>query len=62
MTTQGASMDSIDQDQTVGKGENASNQLFSHASAEVRGKNTLEGKVTSTGDQTHNHLVTRLTR
>ena len=31
--------------------------LFSHASAEVRGKNTLERKVASTGDQTQNHQV-----
>ena len=29
--------------------------LFSHASAEVRGENTAERKVASTGDQTHNH-------
>ena len=36
--------------------------LFSHASAEVRGKNTLERKVASTGDQTHNHQVMSLTR
>ena len=31
--------------------------LFSHASAEVRGKNMPERKFTSTGDQTHNHQV-----
>ena len=31
--------------------------LFSHASAEVRGKNTPEGKLASTGSQTHNHQV-----
>ena len=36
--------------------------LFSHASAEVRGKNTPERKVTSTGDRTHNHQVMSLTR
>ena len=32
-------------------------QLFSHASAEVRGENTPERKVASTGDRTHNHKV-----
>ena len=31
--------------------------LFSRGSAEVRGENTPERKVTSTGDQTHNHQV-----
>ena len=31
--------------------------LFSHASAQERGENTPERKVTSTGDQTHNHQV-----
>ena len=31
--------------------------LFSHASAEVRGENTLERKFTSTGNGTHNHQV-----
>ena len=31
--------------------------LFSHASAEVRGKNTPERKFASIGDQTHNHQV-----
>ena len=31
--------------------------LFSHASAEVRGENTQERKVGSTGDRTHNHQV-----
>ena len=31
--------------------------LFSHASAEVRGENTPERKVASTGDQTHNQQV-----
>ena len=36
--------------------------LFSHASAEVRGKNTPEGKFASTGDQTHNHQVMSPTR
>ena len=35
---------------------------FSHASAEVRGENTLERKFTSTEDQTHNHQVMSLTR
>ena len=35
---------------------------FSHASAEVRGKNTPERKFTQTGDQTHNHQVMSLTR
>ena len=32
--------------------------LFSHASAEVRGENTPERKLASTGYQTHNHQVT----
>ena len=32
-------------------------QLFSHASAEVRGKNTPERKFASTGDQAHNHQI-----
>ena len=36
--------------------------LFSHASAEVRGENTPERKVASTGDQTHNHQVMSQTR
>ena len=36
--------------------------LFSHASAEVRGENTPERKVASTGDRTHNHKVTSPTR
>ena len=36
--------------------------LFSHAPAEVRGENTPEGKVGSTGDRTHNHQVMSLTR
>ena len=36
--------------------------LFSYASAEVRGKNKLERKFASTGDQTHNHQVMSLTR
>ena len=36
--------------------------LFSHASAEVRGKNTPERKVASTGDRTLNHQVMSLTR
>ena len=36
--------------------------LFSHASAEVRGENSLERKFASTGDQTHNHQVTCRTR
>ena len=31
--------------------------LFSHAFAEVRGKNKLERLFASTGDQTHNHQV-----
>ena len=37
-------------------------QLFLHASAEVRGENTPERKVASTGDRTHNHKVTSPTR
>ena len=36
--------------------------LFLHASAEVRGENTPERKVASTGDQTLNHQVMGLTR
>ena len=36
--------------------------LFSHASAEVRGENTPERKVDSTGDRTHNHQVMSPTR
>ena len=36
--------------------------LFSHASAEVRGENTLERNFASTGYQTHNHQVMSLTR
>ena len=36
--------------------------LFSHASAEVRGENTPERKVASTGDRTHNHQVMSPTR
>ena len=36
--------------------------LFSHASAEVRGNNTPERKVTSTGDRTHNRQVMSPTR
>ena len=35
---------------------------FSHASAEVRGKNMPERKCISTGDQTHNHKVMSPTR
>ena len=35
--------------------------LFSHASAEGRGENTLERKFASTGDQTHNHRAMSLT-
>ena len=35
---------------------------FPHASAEVRGKNTLERKFASTGDQTRNPQVMSLTR
>ena len=31
--------------------------LFSHASAEVRGENTLERKFASAGYRTHNHQV-----
>ena len=37
-------------------------QLFSHASAEVRGENTPERKVASTWDRTHNHQVMSPTR
>ena len=36
--------------------------LFSHAFAEVRGENTPERKVASTGDRTHNHQVMNPTR
>ena len=36
--------------------------LFSHASAEVRGENSSERKVASTGDRTHNHQVMSPTR
>ena len=36
--------------------------LFSQASAEVRGENTTERKVASTGDRTHNHQVMSPTR
>ena len=36
-------------------------KLFSRGSAEVKGENTLEKKVTSTRDQTHNHQVMSLT-
>ena len=36
--------------------------VFSHASAELRGKNTPKRKVASTGDQIHNHQVMRQTR
>ena len=36
--------------------------LFLHASAEVRGENTPERKVASTGDRTHNRQVTSPTR
>ena len=36
--------------------------LFSQASAEVRGKNTLERKFSSTMPQTHNHRVMGPTR
>ena len=37
-------------------GESQSHQLlFSHVSAEVRGENTPERKVASTGDRTHNN-------
>ena len=32
--------------------------LFSHASVEVRGENTPERKLASTGSRTHNHQVT----
>ena len=40
-----------------------SHRLFlSHASAEVRGENTPEGKLASTGDRTHNHQVMSQTR
>ena len=37
-------------------------RLFSHAPAEVRGENTPERKVASTGDRTHNHQVMTPTR
>ena len=36
--------------------------LFSHASAEVKGKNMPERKFASTVDQTHNHQVISPTR
>ena len=36
--------------------------LFIHASAEVRGENTPERNISSTGDQTHNHQVMSWTR
>ena len=36
--------------------------LFSHASAEVRGENTPESKLASTGSRTHSHLVMSPTR
>ena len=36
--------------------------LFSHASAVVRGENTPERKVASTGDRNHNHQVMSPTR
>ena len=36
--------------------------LFSHASAEVRGKNTPERNFASSRSQTHNHRVTSTTR
>ena len=36
--------------------------LFSHASAEMKGKNTPERKFASTGDRTHNHQVMSPTR
>ena len=36
--------------------------LFSHASAEVRGKNTLERILASTGDRIHNYQVMSPTR
>ena len=36
--------------------------LFSHASAELRGENTIERKFTSYGYQTHNHQVRSPTR
>ena len=36
--------------------------LFTHASAGVRGENTPEGKVASTGDRTHTHQVMSPTR
>ena len=36
--------------------------LFSHASAEVKGENTLERKVNSTGDGTENHQIMNPTR
>ena len=35
---------------------------FSHTSAEVRGENTPERKVASTGDRTRNHQVMSPTR
>ena len=36
--------------------------IFFHASEEVRGENTPERKVASTGDRTHNHQVMSPTR
>ena len=36
--------------------------LFSHASAEVRGENTPEKNIASTGSRTHNHQVMSPTR
>ena len=36
--------------------------LFSHASAEVRGKNTQERNFAPTGSRTHNNQVMSLTR
>ena len=36
--------------------------LFSHASAEVRGENTLEREFASTGSRTHNHQAMSPTR
>ena len=35
--------------------------LFSHASADVRGKNIMERRFASTGNQTHNHQIMSLT-
>ena len=36
--------------------------LFSHAIAELRGENTPERKLASTGNRTHKHQVTNQTR